>query len=49
MLEEIDTTPLIGSLIAGQGPMRFARMKLPGRDLPDNAMYQIEEVGRMTE
>ncbi|MCR4434752.1 MAG: uroporphyrinogen decarboxylase family protein [Clostridiales bacterium] len=49
VLEEIDAPPAAGMNIEAFGAMWFSRMKLPGRELPEDAIWQIDEQGPMTE
>ncbi|MCR4436030.1 MAG: uroporphyrinogen decarboxylase family protein [Clostridiales bacterium] len=39
---------LIGSYIQVSGAMFLTKMKLPGRELPEDALFQYDEVGLMT-
>jgi len=52
-LDEIDSPPMVGMTTeAGQqafAAIYFATMKLPGRDLPDDTLWNIDEQGPMTE
>ncbi|MCR4435182.1 MAG: uroporphyrinogen decarboxylase family protein [Clostridiales bacterium] len=49
MLEEIDVAPMGGLNYTSMGAMWLSRTKLPGRELPEDALWQIDEVGAMTE
>ena len=49
MLPEIDTGPMLGGSREGMGAMWYSKTKLPGKGLPPNALWQIVEVGPMTE
>jgi hypothetical protein len=49
MLEEIDSTPMVGSLLSAVAPGFFSKLKVPGRELPRDALWQIDEIGPMTE
>ena len=49
MLPEIDTAPQFSGNREAMGAMWFAKVKLPGKDLPKNSLWQIVEVGPMTE
>ncbi|MCR4436029.1 MAG: uroporphyrinogen decarboxylase family protein [Clostridiales bacterium] len=51
ILEEIDSAPTVGmgGMIESMGSIWFAKMKLPGRELPEDALWQIDEQGPMTE
>jgi hypothetical protein len=49
MLPEIDTAPMLGGNNEGMGAMWYAKVKLPGRELPKDTLWQIVEVGPMTE
>ena len=52
-LAEIDQAPMCGFVTeAGQAAFAasyFAKIKLPGRDLPDDSLWNIDELGPMTE
>ncbi len=53
VIDEIDFPPMISGLpmdtfLGSFGAMWFAKMKIPGRDLPENALWQIDEQGPMT-
>ena len=52
-LAEIDQAPSCGFVTeAGQaafGACYFAKVKLPGRDLPDDSLWNFDELGPMTE
>jgi hypothetical protein len=52
-LAEIDQAPACGYVTeAGQaafGASYFAKVKLPGRDLPDDSLWNFDELGPMTE
>lgn len=53
IIEEMDQAPMVGYLsAAGQeafAAMYFAKIKLPGRELPEDALWNIDEQGPMTE
>lgn len=49
ILPEIDTAPLPGFKHAVMGAMWFSETKLPGRELSEDSLWQIDEVGPMTE
>jgi hypothetical protein len=52
-LAEIDQPPVCGTISeAGQeafAAMMFARIRLPGRELPENTLWNVDESGPMTE
>ena len=52
-LAEIDQAPMCGYLTeasqAAFGAAYFAKTKLPGRDLPDDSLWNFDELGPMTE
>ena len=51
-LEGSDKGPACGMTAASRdrfAAMFFAKMRLPGRDLPDNALWNVDELGPMTE
>ncbi|KPU42504.1 methylcobalamin:coenzyme M methyltransferase [Oxobacter pfennigii] len=43
VLNEIDSTPMAGFDASRMGMIWFAQMKFPGRDLPEDALWQIVE------
>lgn len=49
MLEEIDTPPLSGLNYRVMGAIWLSGTKLPGQELPEDALWQIHETGPMTE
>lgn len=53
IIDEIDQGPMVGfTSEAGQtafAAMYFAKIKLPGRELPEDALWNIDEQGPMTE
>ncbi|MCR4434937.1 MAG: uroporphyrinogen decarboxylase family protein [Clostridiales bacterium] len=49
MMPEIDTAPMGGMNYGSMGAMWYSRTRLPGRELQEDALWQIEEVGPMTE
>ncbi|MCR3922577.1 MAG: uroporphyrinogen-III decarboxylase [Firmicutes bacterium] len=48
MLPEIDTAPALSGNKRTSGAMWFAKTKLPGIELPNDALWQYDEVGMMT-
>jgi len=52
-LQEIDFAPACGTntsdFQAAFASLYFAKVKLPGRELPENALWNIDELGPMTE
>jgi uroporphyrinogen-III decarboxylase len=53
IIEEMDSGPMIGftseAFLQSFAAMYFAKMKIPGRDLPEDAIWNIDEQGPMTE
>jgi uroporphyrinogen-III decarboxylase len=53
IINEIDSAPMIGftteaGMTAFAATSYFAKIKIPGRDLPEDAIWNIDEVGPMT-
>lgn len=49
MFPEIDNAPMMAYVSSILGVIWYAKMKLPGRELAPDAMWQVDEVGPMKE